>query len=178
MTQLAYFWTDFHFRIQVDNFQENRTMINIFDDFDKKEKEWDLEYYYWLCEEKVLFCRGASWHYWSCTEYPAHNILALARITYATIIHLLAFIDFYGNPNNKFTWRRKGITATSLPALLEVRRANETGGGEWPNRRRRVFWRLWHILWINFSFEGDFLKIHVLLVQNMCPTYHLQCIFF
>ena len=30
----------------------------------------------------------------------------------------------------------------------------------------------------NFSFQGDFLKIHVLLVLNMCPTYHLHCIFF
>ena len=38
-------------------------------------KRDDEEYYIGPGGEKVLFCRRALWHYWSCTEYPtAHNI--------------------------------------------------------------------------------------------------------
>ena len=50
--------------------------------------------------------------------------------------------------------------------------------GQWRNGRRIVNWRLWQKLWTKIFFRWHFLKIHVLTVPIMCPTWLLQWVFF
>ena len=50
--------------------------------------------------------------------------------------------------------------------------------GQWSNWWRIVCPRLWQKLWTKIFFRGHFLKIHVLPVPIMCPSWLLQWVFF
>ena len=49
---------------------------------------------------------------------------------------------------------------------------------QWSNWWRIVWRRLWQKLWTKIFFRWHFLKIHVLTVPIMCPTWLLQWVFF
>ena len=59
-----------------------------------------------------------------------------------------------------------------------VESSDQIGGGEWSNWWRIVWRRLWQKLWTKIFFRWHFLKIHVLTVPIMCPTWQPQCVFF
>ena len=59
-----------------------------------------------------------------------------------------------------------------------VESSDQMRGGEWSNRRRIVNWRLWQKVWTKICFRLHFLKIYVLTVPIMCPTWLLQWVFF
>ena len=52
-------------------------------------------------------------------------------------------------------WRKYETIAREIQLILAIQN-DQTGGGEWPNRRRKVFWRLWQHLWVKFTFRCDF----------------------